>query len=132
MSKQPTGRQLDATLNLLRALVVDWWDDIHLRPKAAAFNFACFSVNAHRSDGSILWFAQRLPKTVEVASFGVERAHAFGYNCRDEPDEQYPENADHAHVYNPNPHSKRKTRAQELAMCCQRLERFIELKAQPQ
>jgi hypothetical protein len=132
MSKQPAGPSLDASLSLLRAIVSDWWDDTHGRPRAAAFNFGCFSVNVHRSDDSLRWFAQRLPRTVEVVSFNVDRANSLGYDCRDEPDENYPENPDHAHVYNPNPHSKRKARAQQLALSCQRVERFHELKAQPQ
>lgn len=64
--------------------------------------------------------AQSLPEEQEnegfkLSVFNCGVARELGFDTRDEPDENFPENKAHAHVYCVHKHDKRKKQAKKLA-----------------
>lgn len=56
---------------------------------------------------------------MQICEFNVGKARELGFDTRDEPDEQFPDNKAHAHVYCEGyAGKKRKTQARYLAQMC--------------
>ncbi|MEX0703742.1 MAG: hypothetical protein WD069_16715 [Planctomycetales bacterium] len=117
----PFGPPVPDEEDLYRAIThPSWWKAPEGRPSSAAFAYPKFSVDiaslttAERTLDRVRHIA-RNPGLVE---FHCGAAREFGFDSRAEPDEKYPENEAHAHVYCSLGKSQRKRRAQALAQSC--------------
>ncbi len=98
------GPQVNAGEALYRLITTrDWWVAEELRPSSAAFDEPKFSVNI-ASRTTVEETTRQLHEDLEIleggiVSFVCGRARELGFDARDEPDEQFPDNDAHAHVY---------------------------------
>jgi hypothetical protein len=117
------GPQVDAEEDLYRLITTpDWWVAEQMRPSSAAFDEPKFSVNV-ASLTTIEETKRQLHGDLNkpdggIICFGCGRARDLGFDARLERDEQFPDNAAHAHVYCDGSKSSRKKNARRLAQEC--------------
>ena len=117
------GRRVDASEDLYRCITTpEWWVSNNTRPSSAAFALPKFSVNI-ASLATINETKQQLIEQLHkpnggIVSFGCGRARELGFDAHREIDEQFPDNAAHAHVYYDGNGSSRKKNARRLAKEC--------------
>lgn len=100
----------------------DWWVADEQRPSSAAFKEPKFSVNV----ASLTTIAETVAQLHQllgrpaggVVAFNCGRARQLGFDARHEADEQFPQNAAHAHVYYSGNSTRRKKDARRLAEEC--------------
>jgi hypothetical protein len=119
MSEAPSpGPGVDGNDELYRGITTpDWWVAAEGRPSSAAFSFPKFSVDV-ASRTTVEQTLGHLRPSSGLVSFPCGKARDLGFDARLEIDPNFPENLAHAHVYCDFGKSRRKTRAQELAMLC--------------
>jgi len=117
------GPQVDAADDLYRMITTpDWWVVNAKRPSSAAFDEPKFSVNIAslttvEETTRQLWEDLNKPDGGIIA-FNCQRARERGFDARKEPDERFPKNVAHAHVYYDGSKSSRKKNARRLAQQC--------------
>lgn len=96
-----------------------WWKADVQRPSSAAFDAAVFSVDVASKTTPAETLARFNPGT-GLVQFNCGEARTLGFDTRDEPDDQFPDNVAHAHVYFEYyaelKRSRRKRRARDLAL----------------
>ncbi len=116
------GPLLADTEDVYRAILYPgWWSEERKRPSTAAFADEVFSVDA-KSRTTPQQTAARYRNVNRLAEFNCGEAKSVGFEARDEPDLDFPENLAHAHVYclgyNITKPSDRKAKARKLAEIC--------------
>lgn len=117
------GPLLPDSDNVYRAILSPtWWPDDSDRPSSAAFSDDIFSVDV-KSRTTPQETASRFRNVTRLAEFNCGEAKAIGFEARDEPDPNQPDNLAHAHVYFLDFHAtnknQRKIKARKLAGICQ-------------
>lgn len=122
ISESGRGPEVDASENLFRAILYpQWWARQRNRPSSAAFDDEVFSVDIASRTTSAETLS-RFRAGSGLVQFNCGEARKLGFDTRDEPDPQYPQNVAHAHVYFDGTRSQRKKRARQLADACEILE----------
>ena len=117
------GPQVEGVEDLYRLITTpDWWVPHENRPSSAAFDEPKFSVNI-ASLTTMEETTRQLRETLNkadggIVSFNCGQAREHGFDARQEPDENYPDNAAHAHVYYDGSKSSRKKNARRLVQLC--------------
>jgi len=113
------GPEVDRAEELYRAITLsDWWlaDPERPRPRSAAFNWPCFSVNiaSHTTQQKAVEHLHTVLKCPQggIVSFNCGTAKDLGFDPRHEPEEG---NEAHANVYSDGRSNERKRRAKRLA-----------------
>jgi hypothetical protein len=119
MTPPSPGPKVDDTEDLYRGITTpDWWVADEGRPSSAAFKHPDFSVDIASLAGSPAHTLGHLPPGSGVVAFNCGIAHGIGFEVRQEPDPDHPDNHAHANVYNPASPNQRKKMAQRLAAQC--------------
>jgi len=120
------GPQVDPAEDLYRAITVPkWWDLSVDPPRVRSFAFKVdtpFSVNIASMIG-LEGAVRHMRKVLHcprggIVSFNSGAARSLGFDARQEPDPEYPDNKAHANVYYDGSDSSRKKRAKRLAQLC--------------
>ncbi|MBV8313584.1 MAG: hypothetical protein JOZ53_01360 [Planctomycetaceae bacterium] len=117
------GPLLNDAENVYRAILYPhWWVEEEGRPSSAAFDEEIFSVDV-KSRTTPGETAARFRNVNRLVEFNCGQARAIGFETRDEPDQNQPDNIAHAHVYFLNystlVKNQRKKKARRLANLCQ-------------
>ena len=104
--------------DLYRAIThPNWWKPEERRPSSAAFSIPKFSVDiaSLTTPDETLARVRHIAPDPGLVQFNCGEARQLDFDTRHEPDENYPDNHAHAHVYCNMPNNQRKKRAQALA-----------------
>lgn len=122
----PFGPQIADDEDAYRSILYPhWWVEGENRPSTAAFDRRVFSVDI-ASKSSPSQTAARFRDVRRIVEFNCGEARTLGFDTRDEPDDQFPDNPAHAHVYFEDydglGRKKRKTRIRKLIEICEVIE----------